>query len=501
MMINGATATSAVTDSFNFVLDGVTTYCWQVDTSIYSNTVDATSVHIRSAEGANCPLELSIAIPSGDVHIYDSVDISWNATKRVTSSGALKTNAFGVTSLSAGLDRILQEYYEITTSHLQTCPFNTNCNPVTAGSQMSGYTTNTPLNFTGGLAAFESSELRFDSAGTYTVVAHLIMPSNEPLSKRYDFAVFLKVQVLARSTAALADTVATPYSESRGRPDSSGMSTQLMCLLIISGIVVAALAVIGFVTLRSKIDRGPEAGTNKRNLKHGRGMFGFSATGIQSGSGPVGDSDVDAEEFAMLSMHEATVHHNRGSTYLSALGRGRRSSAALEKKCSPIKFAGPVQCLDRKSSLDENASSMDGDVTPQSITIETPGTGRASYTGMDDTPKNAPVRPYTFDQARAPPGQIMFNDIMEDEVISSRSRPSIVVGAVGRPDLNDSNVSDVTDLNLTAVSERIKQHCAIAEQESSNQVKQDVLTADDLRESETKGPMELSDLLASRVKK
>uniref|UniRef100_A0AAV1TJS6 Uncharacterized protein n=1 Tax=Peronospora matthiolae TaxID=2874970 RepID=A0AAV1TJS6_9STRA len=499
MLVNVATATSAVSHSPSFVMDGITTYCWEVGTSIYSNTVDASSVNVVSAEGAGCPLELSIAIPSGDVRVYRPVAISWNATKRVSSSGAFEKNAFGLTSLSAGLDRISQEYYEITASRLRTCPYGSNCHPVTTGSQLTENTTNIPLNFTDGLATFESSELSFASAGTYTLVAHLILSSSAPATKRYDYAVFLKIQVLSGS--AVADTVATPYSESTARSDSSGMSTQMMCLLIISGIVVAALAVIGFVTLRAKIDRDPKACINKRNTKKGRGMFGFSSTGIHSGTRAAGASDGEAEEFAMLSMEEATIHHDRGSTYLSALGRGRRSDATLDKKGSPIKYAGPVQCLDRKSSLADNASSGIGDITPQSITIETPATGRANYTGMDDTPKGAPLKPFSFDQATAVPGQIMFNDIMEDEVISTHSRSSIVVDAASRPDFNDSNVSDVTDLNLTAVSERIKQHCAIAEQEASTQINQDVLTADDLRESETKGPMELNDLLASRVKK
>ncbi|EEY59298.1 uncharacterized protein PITG_22324 [Phytophthora infestans T30-4] len=232
-------------------------------------------------------------------------------------------------------------------------------------------------------------------------------------------------------------------------------------------------------------------------------MFGFSSTGMNSAGGVAVVSDDDAEEFAMLSMHEETMRQKRGSTYLSALNRGRRSSTAAQKKSgSPIQFAGPIcsQSLDRKGVMVDDDSFHAGDITPQSVTIETPGTGRGNYTGLDNTPKVFAPKLSPYDQTSAPPGQIMFNDIMEDEVDSTGPRSGGVVAATHRPNLADSTMSDVTDLNLTAVSERIKQHRDNVEQEAATHVKQDVLTADDLRESETKGPMALSDLLSSRVR-
>ncbi|POM63440.1 Hypothetical protein PHPALM_21155 [Phytophthora palmivora] len=505
MLVNVTAATSAASSSTAYVMDGATTYCWEVGTSIYSNTVDGSSVSIVSAEGDGCPLKLSIAFPTDDVYVYDAVDISWNATERLAANGSLETNSFGVTGLSSGLDRISQKYYEITASRLRTCTYGVDCNPVTTGSQLTENTTNIPLNFTDGLAAFDSSELSFNQPGNYTLLAHLILPSSTPTSKRYDYAVFLKVQVLSRTGATVPDTTATPYAASTGDSGSSGISTQVMCVLIIGGIVVVALAVIGFVTLRSKIDRNPEATSNKRNnSKKGRGMFGFSSTGMNSGVGVAVVSDEEAEEFAMLSMHEATIRQNRGSTYLSALNRGRRrSDAAPQKKNgSPIQFAGPMcsQSMDRKGALADNDSFNAGDITPQSVTIETPATGRGNYTGLDSTPKALAPKLSPYDQTSAPPGQIMFNDIMEDEVDSGRRSGRVVVAA-RQPNFEDSTMSDVTDLNLTAVSDRIKQHRANAEQEAAAHAKQDVLTADDLRESETKGPMALSDLLSSRVRK
>ncbi|KAL3666489.1 hypothetical protein V7S43_008736 [Phytophthora oleae] len=505
MLVNVAGATLAASSSSDYVMDGATTYCWEVDTSIYSNTVDGSSVNMVSAQGDGCPLELSITFPTDDVYVYDSVDISWNATERVASNGSLETNNFGVTELAVGLDRISKNYYQIMASRLRTCNYGVDCNPVTTGSQLTENTTNVPLNFTDGLAEFDSSELSFDQPGNYTLLAHLILPSSTPTSKRYDYAVFLKVQVLSRTSATATDTTATPYAESTVDSGSSGVSTEVICVLIIGGIVVVALAVIGFVTLRSKIDRSPDATSNKHNnSKKGRGLFGFSSTGMNSAGGVAVVSDEEAEEFAMLSMHEATMRQNRGSTYLSALNRGRRSSAAPPKKNgSPIQFAGPMcgQSMDRKGALDDDSLSA-GDITPQSVPIETPGTGRGNYLGLDNTPKVIAPKLSPYDQTSAPPGQIMFNDIMEDEVDSSGPRAGRNVGAARQPNFDESTMSNVTDLNLTAVSVRIKQHRENAEMEAAAQMnsKRDVLTADDLRESEAKGPLELSDLLASRVR-
>eukprot|EP00644_Phytophthora_capsici_P003569 jgi/Phyca11/508037/fgenesh2_kg.PHYCAscaffold_31_\ len=157
--------------------------------------------------------------------------------------------------------------------------------------------------------------------------------------------------------------------------------------------------------------------------------------------------------------------------------------------------------MDRKGALDDDNLSA-GDITPQSIPIETPGTGRGNYLGLDNTPKVVAPKLSPYDQTSAPPGQIMFNDIMEDEVDSTGPRTGGVVGAARRPSFDETTRSDVTDLNLTAVSVRIKQHRENAEMEAAAQMssKRDVLTADDLRESEAKGPLELSDLLASRVR-
>lgn len=50
-------------------------------------------------------------------------------------------------------------------------------------------------------------------------------------------------------------------------------------MLIISGIVAVALVVIGFVTLRAKIDRNPEANgsSNKRSNKRAVACLAFQA--------------------------------------------------------------------------------------------------------------------------------------------------------------------------------------------------------------------------------
>ncbi|KAG7399953.1 hypothetical protein PHYBOEH_007473 [Phytophthora boehmeriae] len=471
----------------DYVMDGATTYCWAVDTSIYSNTVSS-SVGMVSAQGDGCPVQLSLDFPSGDVYAYDSVDISWNATVR-SENGNIPTNDLGVTSMAAGLDRISQKYYQVTASRLRTCLIGVDCNPVTTGSQLTENTTNIPMNFTDNLAEFESSELSFDAAGTYALLAHLILPSSTPTTKRFDYAVFLKVEVLSRSSATTSGTTTNqPYSESTTSDSgSSGVSTEVICVLIIGGIVVVALAVIGFITLRSRIERPNEATGSKRNAK-GRGMFGFSAGTSGTGNVAVVSEDGD-EEFAMLSIHEVSMRRN--STYLSALARGRRSDApARKKEGSPIQFAGPM-C--RQGVSDEERLSA-GDITPQSIVIETPATGRGNYTdmaGLENTPKQLPPN--------APPHHILFNDISEDEVDSSGQR-TIVGPGVRAPNLDQSTSSTVTDLNLTAVSVRLKQHGASVDQGEIMQVKEEALTADDLRASEAQGPMALSDLYASQVK-
>lgn len=490
----------------DFVLDGNTTYCWKVGASIYTSSVDG-SASVSSSSGDGCALTLAIDFPTTTVYAYDSVDVAWNATLRLAASGNSTTflsNTFDVDELFVGLDRVSQRYYQVVHSRLHTCEYgSSDCSPVSGSSQQADNTSNIVGNFSdAGVVAFSSSELVFSEPGNYTLLAHLILPGEVPTSERYDYAVFTKVEILSR-----ASTTATtqPYTESSSTSSASskaGMSTQVVCVIIISGIVAVAMFAIGITTLRSKKnnDSGDEDDALDRRATAAKsnkrcGLPFERQTGVNQQPTPIawGDSALEENEFAMLSVHEATMSRPRnggGGTFLSALGRPS-AQQATNSRPSPVPFVGPTcrQSIKRKPGYGGVEFEIGGGGSDRQGITETPTSGRANYSDMDPTPRPVPLagRPSRPSMApHRPSTKIMFNDIEEDDVAAGEPR---VLPTASELHLGATAV----DLDLTRVSRRIKH--AISEDDKESWRSQQKLTADDLRETETKGPsLALSDL-------
>jgi hypothetical protein len=487
------------------VLDGSTTYCWKVGASIYASSVDSASVSASSGDG--CALTLAIDFPSTTVYAYDSVDVAWNATLRLDASANATTflsNTFDVDELFAGLDRVSQRYYEVVHSRLHSCEYGAStCSPVSGSSQQADNTSNLVGNFSdAGVASFSSSDLVFSAPGNYTLLAHLILPGEVPTSERYDYAVFTKVEILSRSTATATTTPYTESSSTSSASSKAGMSTQVLCVIIISGIVAVAMFAIGVTTLRSKKgnDSGDEDDALDRRATKAkrRGMPFERRTGANQQPTPIagGDSTLEENEFAMLSVHEATMsrpHNGGGGTFLSALGRPSAQHGSNSRP-SPIPFVGPTcrQSIKRKPGYGGVEFEVGGNGSDRQVVAETPTSGRANYADMDPTPRPTPLVGRTGRPSMAPhrpsmaphrpSTKIMFNDIEEEG--ESRVLPTASELHLG---------ATAVDLDLTRVSRRIKH--AISGEEDESWRSQKKLTADDLRETETKGPsLALSDL-------
>lgn len=484
-------AVAAATTTF----ESATTYCWQVDSSIYTNAVGS-SVAVSSASDAECALALALDFPTTAVYAYDSVEVSWNASLREDANGSLAENAFGVSELYTGLDRISQKYYEVVYSRLQSCVVGADCDPVLVLTQQAANTSNQVGNFSGGSVTFSSNELVFSAPGNYTLLAHLILPGEVPTSQRYDYAVFSTVEILSRSTET---TTSEPYAESSTSSSStaSGVSTEVVCVLIISGIVAVAMFAIGFTTLRSKTKPGDDDPAVASGKTKRRGQP-FDRPNDQPT--PVAEGDAtpgrDENEFAMLSIHEATMSRPRG-TFLSALGRiSSTNGTANAGRPSPIPFVGPQvrQSIKHRPGYGGAEIEIGGDRTPPSSISDTPTSGRGNYADLGPTPKLQPQLLPQTGPRRQQSNKIVFNDIREDEVDSSSDAhvPSAMLTA--------SNLhlgATAVDLDLTRVSRRIKHAMSNDDDESWGSSREEKLTENDLLAS--KGPsLQLSDLGMAR---
>lgn len=449
----------------DFTYDGKSTLCWQVDSSVYATAVNSSSV-VESSDD-NCVVSMTVAIADPQVYVREPVRVTWNATLNLDSAGKLRKNKFGMEQLYAALDDVSQQRVQVVYSRLQTCTFGADCNPVGVASPFLSNSSNTVMNFSDNRALFSSNELVFGEVGSYALVGHIMLPGADATKRRYEFAAFTKVDVVARP----AQTSTAPLAETQVESKSEGMKTEVLCVIIIGAVAGVSLIVIGFTTLRSK---GKPLAATKKDFRDHR--FDTNAGGPTVVAGGTNDDD----NFAMLSMHEVTMSSERprANTFLASLARGQ----AEKSKSTPVGFVGPL-C---EQSFQRNAIPLDADIRGdgnsddrQSMTLETPMSSRehlGDYSAMSAYDNGS--------HRLKPTSHIMFNDIQEDEVIaddSPRRRPAA---------------------DLTEVSQRIREHASqmlleLQEAESSSKRAAPKMTADDLRATVAveKGPeLTLSDL-------
>lgn len=464
-----------------YIYDGKTTYCWQVDSSVYATSINTSASVVESSDDS-CAISMTVAISSAQVYAGDPVQISWNATANLDSKGKLRKNKFGMETLFAAAasdSSSSSQQVQIVFSRLQTCTFGVDCDPVLRTSSLVQSTSNTATNFTSNFATFSSSELVFSDAGSYSLIGHIILPGEDPKKRRYEFAVFTKVDVTAKSVAT--STAPLAESQSGASQKSQGMKTEVLAVIIIGAIAGVSLAVIGFTTLRTK---GKPLTATKKDFREG----GFDTNaGVPT---VVAGGTVEEDDFAMLSMHEVTMSSERprANTFLAALARGQ----AEKNKANPVNYVGPL-C---QQSFQRNVITVDADSHSddssrddhQPLTLETPLSSRdhmGSYADMSATPKlfsGTGVEEYH--RQLKPTSHIMFNDIQEDEVVDDRS-PRRKPAA-----------------DLEEVSARIREHASqmlleLQEVESNSKRAAPKMTADDLRASvkvEQGRSLKLSDL-------
>lgn len=450
--------------STEFIYDGKTTYCWQVDSSVYASTVNASSV-VETSDDL-CAISMTVGIASAQVYASEPVRITWNATVNLDSKSKLRKNKFGMDQLYTAPDAASQASVQVVSSRLHACPFGVECDPVTRASAITSNSSSTAANFVSNQAPFASSDLVFATAGSYALIGHLTLPGADATKRRYEFAVFTKVDVVARP----AETSTAPLAETQSSSQKSeGMKTEVLCVIIIGAIAGVSLIVIGFTTLRSK--HKPLASTKKDRFDAAPGV----PTVVVGGAGAN-----DEDNFAMLSMHEMVMSSDRprANTFLASLARGQADKA----KASPVNYVGPL-C---QQSFQRNALPLDSDALSDdsaSLTLETPQSSRdhmGDYADMTPTPKLYGDASHRL----KPTSHIMFNDIQEDEVVDDRSprrRPAA---------------------DLTEVSQRIREHATqmlleLQEVEANSKRAVPKMTAADLNASVVveKGPeLTLSDL-------
>lgn len=468
-------------------VDGVT-YCWDADGSVYSSDL-SDSTPVVEGEAKDCALTMTLVLDQSKYHVNEAFKATWTATIRQDENGQLVSNKFGVSELHTAIERITLKQVEIVYSRIESCAASaSNCDPVTGHTEIAQNVLNQPVNFTDSAASFVTERLSFTTAGDVRIIAHLILPGADPESKRYDFAIYRTVAISERPS--LTSTTTSPSESQRQEAasvaESQGLSTEVICLLFVGGMVVVVLAGLGFTMLRKEKEELP---SSVRKGLDNRSRHDATST------------DVD-DEFAMLSNDERLMQSQRvpdrpANTFLSASApiepsMMEESRAKAKGKLAVYETRGHHPGIDVAAELARDDHIVDT-TTPASMRHD------GMYMEMKpaiSVPKQSKL---------PPPSKIYFNDIHEDEIIDNGGR----IKGASRSGMTMSKAvgsfvdarSPRGDTGIRSVADRLRNLPVDLDDEKPVGAWRptSTMTFDDLRGSTDLGPaLTLEDLLESQ---
>ncbi|KAJ0404246.1 hypothetical protein P43SY_000646 [Pythium insidiosum] len=466
------------------VENGVT-YCWRVAGSVYANTLTA-STPKDAATQDGCPVALTLDLDKDALTVGEAIRATWTASVRQDANGGINANTFDVQQLYLAEDRVTQRFYQILRSRLFICDAGTVCDPMLETSKGVDGISNRVANFSGNEASFMTDRLAFPSPGKFIVGAHIILPGQNPEKQRFDYAVYRSIHVDPRPSVA---PVISQPSESKSQPSTAssssggGLSTEVIGIIAVCSVVVVAMVGIGITTLR-----------NQRASAVGKASGRPPEPSVRATSRLRGESlALDENDFAMLSCDERLMRslRPRGNTFLTGFPAGddqRRSKPDL-----PLPFVGPMCTQDRRSV--KLASETTGDLAVEHV-IDPSDPASIRHQGLYVDMAESSVPP----SIRQGPGRINFNDIMEDELLSSGSRLQSRRVPPAVPTMDDDMCPPLSDDDLKVShppDSAFQPHASIPIQVPvvSGAWQGARLDVDDLRASVDRGPgLSLSDL-------
>jgi hypothetical protein len=470
--------------------DGVT-YCWQLGASAYASYIKADSVQVQEAKQDECPLSLSLTLNKDSYIVGESIQATWTATLRRNSTDGFVNNTFSIQQLYAAQDRISQKPFEVLFSRVESCAATQpDCDPVLGNTTLISNVANKPANFSdAGVASFSTDKIAFMTAGSVRLVAHVVMPGGENAEQsRLDFAMFKTVIIADRPTLM---PVRNESGASQSEKDkstgastkSSGMSTQVIGIMFVCGMVAVALVAVGFVMIRKNKN---ELAPMTPDVRKGPDERRTRAEGTST-------TDMD-DEFAMLSNNEmlmmsqgarkngtANSGGSSGGGFLSANAQPQQSMLAESRRAAKAKAQAPLPYVGQVSSRGHPRS-------------EAPDPSLASDDHIVDTSNPASMRHHGLylEMPSQQPSRVSKKYHNEGDMAGLHHPPP------NRPKQNHNmGNSMASTMNPYAASARAPQLMPPESIEDSAQWRVSTeLTFDDLRQSVDQGPaLTLDDLL------
>ncbi|KAG2814107.1 hypothetical protein PC111_g14120 [Phytophthora cactorum] len=222
----------------NYDHDGKTTYCWYIDEPA-SNAKLSELDRTQEYSGTNgCPIAMTVSLDATTVEVNTPVNATWTVDADFRG-----TNLVNMTQLAYGQDSSGRTA-QIVHSNVHSCEYQSGCDPFYDGKQLEDKTSNQIANLTDNAADFKDS-VQFKKAGSYSVLAHIIMPDTNS-SKQFAYAVYVELTVTEAKGEQTTEAPAVTTTD-----DNGGISQAAIIGIIVGGVVVVvALVVVAVVAWR-----------------------------------------------------------------------------------------------------------------------------------------------------------------------------------------------------------------------------------------------------------
>ncbi|KAJ0412221.1 hypothetical protein ATCC90586_006607 [Pythium insidiosum] len=185
---------------------------------------------------------MTLTLSASTVRVNAFVSATWTVRRE---RSRLARNALEMEDYFRTSDRDTNEVVDIVHSNIHSCEFGSNCDPFRSGDRARDNTRN-QVAFLNGSDSFtftSQQELLFPQPGTFSVLAHIILPGRDSARERFDFAVYRRLVVTTETQAP--SMVASPLD---GPTETLTPRSPRVSCGVIAMIVLACLLLLAILT-------------------------------------------------------------------------------------------------------------------------------------------------------------------------------------------------------------------------------------------------------------
>ncbi|TMW62779.1 hypothetical protein Poli38472_005397 [Pythium oligandrum] len=184
---------------------------------------------------------MELGVESEELVVGSPVPVVWNVFETKTNK-----SSFQLDQTTPLINKSTMKQATIIHSNVHACTSDSKCDPFNRQYEVTAPTQNQVGNLSMAGTSFSSSELTFTSPGKYLLLAHVIVPG-ETLQSRYDFAVYMTIDIGSGEDQASVDQPSTGARPANTASGGHGMSMGQVITISGVGLLVLVLALMGVI--------------------------------------------------------------------------------------------------------------------------------------------------------------------------------------------------------------------------------------------------------------